>query len=60
MYEYLGEEVGEEVGEGVEYTANQVVEEAVLQMEMGLTYHISLVTLKMQSGTHYQTKQEKG
>ena len=36
------------------------MEEAAGHMKIGLTYHMKPVTLKMHSGSHYQTIQEKG
>ena len=38
----------------------EVVEKAAAHMKMGLKSHMSCITLRMQSGSHSQTKQEKG
>ena len=46
------EDVGVYVYKVEEYTAVEVVEEAAAHMKMGLTYHMSLVTLKIWSGMH--------
>ena len=58
MAEDATEDVGEEVDE--ENTAKEAVKEAEAHMKMGLTSHMSLVTLRMQSGPHYKKRQEKG
>ena len=58
MTEDMQEDVGEEVDDAEEDTTKEVVEEAAAHMEMVLTYHMSPVTLKMQSRTHYQKKQK--
>ena len=54
------EDVGKEADGVEDYTNKEVLEETSAYMKMGLTYKISPVTLKMQSGLHYQTRQEKG
>ena len=46
------EDVGVYVEKVEEYTAVEVVEEAAAHMIMGLTYHMSPVTLKICSGMH--------
>ena len=46
------EDVGVYVDKVEEYTAVEVVEEAAAHMKMGLTYHMSPVTLKIWSGMH--------
>ena len=43
-----------------EEAAEEVVEEAEAHMKMELKYQMSLVTLKIKSGTHSQTIQGKG
>ena len=59
--EVLVEDVGEEVGEVQEETSEEVVDGAAAHMKMELTYQISPVPLKIQSGPHSQTIQgEKG
>ena len=46
------EDVGAYVDKVEEYTAVEVVEDAAAHMKMGLTYHMSPVTLKIWSGIH--------
>ena len=45
--------------EAEEDTSEEVVKEAVEHIKMELTYQMSPVTLKIQSGPHYKTIQEK-
>ena len=59
MAEVVEEDVEEEVDELEEDTSKEVVEGAEAHMKMELTYHMSPVTLKIQSGPHYQTIQGK-
>ena len=44
---------------GEEDTAKEVMEEAVVHIKMGLTSHMSPITLNNQSGTHSKTRQGK-
>ena len=54
------EDVGEEINVVDEDAAEEVVEEVATHIKMGLTSHMSPVTLKMRSGLHSRTRQEKG
>ena len=60
MAKDVTEDVEEEADEVKDDTYKEVVEESAAHMKIGLVYHMSLVTLKVQSGTHSQTRQEKG
>ena len=60
MAEYVVEDVEEDAGEVEEDTSEEVMEEAVVHIKMGLTSQTSPVNFKMHSGTHSQTRQEKG
>ena len=60
MAEVMAEEVEEEVYEVKLDTGEEVVEEAAAHMKMELIYHISPITLKIQSGPYSQTIQGKG
>ena len=51
--------VGEEVNGVDEAAADEVVEEVKENIKMGLTSQMSPVTLNMQSGTQFRTRQEK-
>ena len=46
------EDMGGDVDKVEDYTAEEVLEEAAAYMKMGLTYHMSPVTLKIWSGIH--------
>ena len=46
------EDMGGDVEKVEDYTAEEVLEEAAAYMKMGLTYHMSPVTLKIWSGIH--------
>ena len=54
------EDVGEEVYEVEEKNTEGVVEEEAAHMKMGLISQLSPITLMMQSGLHYKTRQRKG
>ena len=56
--EYAEEDMGEEADEAEEDTDEEVVEEVAAHMKMGSKFQISPVTLRIKSGTHYQTIQE--
>ena len=60
MAEYVVEDVEEDAGELEEDTSEEVMEEAVVHIKMGLTSQMSPVTLKMHSGINCQTIQLKG
>ena len=59
MEKITEEDMEEDVEKVEEDTDEEVVEEAAAHMKMELTSHISPVILKIQSGTHSQTKQGK-
>ena len=59
MSEVPEEDVEEEVDKVEEDMAEEVVEETAANMKMELTYKMSPVTLKIQSGPQYQTIQRK-
>ena len=52
------EDVDEEMDEAEEDMDEEVVEEVAAHMKMGSKFQISPVTLRIKSGTHYQTIQE--
>ena len=60
MSEVTAEDVEKEVENLDEDTADEVLEEAVAHMKMELTSQMSPVTLKIQSGLHYQKIHGKG
>ena len=61
LMEYVvAEDVEEEVDEVEEETNKAVMEEAAAHMKMELISQMSPVSLKIQSGPHYQTMQGKG
>ena len=60
MAEFVEEDVEEKVDEVDEDTSNEVVEGAAAYIKMELTSQMSPITLKIQSGPHYQTIQVKG
>ena len=60
MEEVGEDDVEEDVDEVEEETSKEVVDEAAAHMIMELTYQMSPVTLKIQSGPHYQMIQGKG
>ena len=55
MAEVMIEDMEEELYWVEEDTSEEVAEGTSAHMKIELTYHISLVTLKIQSGPHYQT-----
>ena len=59
MAEVAAEDVQEDMDEVDEYTAKQFVEEATAHIKMELTFQMSPVTLKIQSGPHSQRIQGK-
>ena len=58
--EYAEEDMGEEADEAEEDTDEEVVEEVAAHMKIELVSQMSPITLKIQSGPHYQTIQGKG
>ena len=56
----MAEDVEEEVDKVEEEISKEVVEGAASNMKMKLIYHMSPITLKIQSGPHSQTIQGKG
>ena len=60
MAEVMVEDVEEYVDKVEEDTSNEVAEGAAAHMKMELTYQMSPVTLRITSGIHSQTLQEKG
>ena len=56
----VAEDVEEEMYEVEEDTSKEVVERSAEHMKMELTSKMSPVTLKIQSGPHFQTIQGKG
>ena len=59
MSEVVTKGVEEEVDELEEDTSKEVVKVATVHIKMELTFHMSLVTLKIQSKPHSQTIQGK-
>ena len=60
MAEDETEEVDKEVDKAEEEGTNEVVEEVAANTKIGLTSHISPVTLNMNKMPHYRRRQEKG
>ena len=60
MDKEAAEDVEEDVDEVEEEENWEVLKEEAAHMKMGLTSHISPVTLNIQSGLNFKTKQEKG
>ena len=56
---FVAEDVAEEVYTVEEDTFAEVVEEAAAHMKIELKSHMSPITLKIRSGPHSQTIQEK-
>ena len=59
MAEAVEEDAEEEVYKVEEETSKEVLEGATAHMKMELTYQMSPITLKIQSGPHSQTIQGK-
>ena len=59
IVEVAVEDVEEDVEEVEEDTSEEVVEKATMYMKMELTYQMSPVTLKIQSGPHFKMIQGK-
>ena len=60
MEEVVAEDVEEEVYKVEEETSKEVLEGATAHMKMELTYQMSPITLKIQSGPHSKTIEVKG
>ena len=60
LYKEAAEDVGGEADKVEENTENEVVEEAAAYMKIGLTFNMSPITFKKNSGPYSQTRQEKG
>ena len=60
MSEVAAEDTDKEVDELKDYTAKEVLKEASANIKMELKFHMSPVSLKIQSGPHSQTMKEQG
>ena len=59
MAYFLADNLKEEVDEVEEDMAEDIMEEAAAHMKMELISQLSFITLKIQGGPHYLTKQGK-